>query len=116
MFGKREYNLFDATYDYNIYAWMQMKNYRAYFKGDICGFGLSKGKLRLRIARRSKDLKKIPKELSILSRLEDVGSCMLYLEGEENFRSAKRKLDVSISNATNSYKLEKANFFKYVFK
>jgi len=49
MSGNRGNNLFlNATCDDSIRAWMQITNYRAYFKGPTCGFGPSRGELKLR--------------------------------------------------------------------
>ena len=43
MSKKQANNLFDATCDDSICAWMQMKNYRAYLRGHASGSGPSKG-------------------------------------------------------------------------
>jgi len=59
MFGNRGNNLFDATCDDSIRAWMQMTNFRAYLRGHTCGSGPSKDELKLRAARRSGDPKKL---------------------------------------------------------
>jgi len=50
MYGNRGNNLFDATCDDSIRAWMQMTNYRAFLRGHTCGSGSSKEKLKLRAA------------------------------------------------------------------
>ena len=42
MLGKQANNLFDATCDDSIRAWMQMTNYRAYLRGRAFGSGLPK--------------------------------------------------------------------------
>ena len=72
MSGKRGNNLYDATYDDSIRAWMQMTNYRAYLKGYASGSRPSKGELRLRAARRSGDPKKIAEALNTLPGAEGV--------------------------------------------
>ena len=110
MSGKQGNNLFDATCDDSIRAWMQMTNYWAYLKGYASGSGPSKGELRLRSARRSGDPKKIAEALNTLPRAEGVGTRIPHLEGEETFGSTKRKLDVSIGDAGDSYRLDKINF------
>ena len=66
MSGKRAHNLFDATCDDSIHAWMQMTNYRAYLRGHASGFGPNKGELKLRAARRSGCPKKIAEALNSL--------------------------------------------------
>ena len=51
MSGNRGNNLFDATSDDSIRAWMQMTNYCAYLKGHSCRSDPSKEELKLRVAR-----------------------------------------------------------------
>ena len=97
--------MFDATCDDSIRAWMQMTNYRAYLKGYASGSGPSKGELRLRAARRSGDPKK-----NTVPGAEGVGTRVPHLEGEETFGSMKRKLDVPIGDAGDSYRPDKINF------
>ena len=108
--GKRGNNLFYATCDDSIRAWMQMTNYRAYVKGYASGSGPSKGELRLQAARRSGDPKKIAEALNSLPRAEDVGTRIPHLEGEKTFGSTKRKLDMPIGDAGDSHRLDKINF------
>ena len=110
MSGKRGNNLFDATCDDSIRAWMQMTNYRAYLKGYASGSGPSKGELRLQAARRSRDPKKIAEALNTLRGAEGVGTRIPHLEGEETFGSTKRKLDVPIGDARDSHRPDKINF------
>ena len=110
MSGKRGNNLFDATCDDSIRAWMQMTNYQVYLKGYASGSGPSKGELRLRAARRSGDPKKIAEALNTLPGAEGVGTRIPHLEGEETFGSTKRKLDVPIGDAGDSHRPDKINF------
>ena len=110
MSQKRGNNLFDATCDDSIRAWMQMTNYRAYLKGYASGSGPSKGELRLRAARRSGDPKKIAEALNTLLGAKSVGTRIPHLEGEETFGSTKRKLDVPIGDAGDSHRPDKINF------
>ena len=110
MFGKRGNNLFDTTCDDSIWAWMQMTNYWAYLKGNASGSGPSKGELRLCVARRSGDPKKIAEALNTLPGAEGVGTRIPHLEGGETFGSTKRKLDVPIGDAGDSHRLDKINF------
>ena len=110
MSRNRGNNLFDATCDDSIRAWMQMTNYRAYLKGYASGSGSSKGELRLRAARRSGDPKKIAEALNTLPEAEGVGTRVPHLEREETFRSTKRKLDVPIGDAGDSHRSSKMNF------
>ena len=110
MSGKRGNNLFDATCDDSIRAWMQMTNYRAYLKGYTSESGPSKGELRLRATRRSGDPKKIAEALNTLPGAMGVGTRIPHLEGEETFGSTKRKLDVPIGDAGDSHRPDKINF------
>ena len=110
MSGKRANNLFDATCDDSIRAWMQMKNYRAYLRGHASGSGASKRELKLRAARRSGCSKKIAEALNSLLEAQGVGSRVPHLEGEEIFGSTKRRLDVSIGDARDSHRPNKVNF------
>ena len=110
MSGKRGNNLFDATCDDSIRAWMQMTNYRAYLNGYASGSSPSKGELRLRAARRSGDPKKIVEALNTLPGAMGVGTRIPHLEGEETFGSTERKLDVPIGNAGDSHRPDKINF------
>ena len=110
MSRKRANNLFNATCDDSIRAWMQMTNYRAYLRGHAFGFGPSKGELKLRAARRSGCLKKIAEALNSLPKAQGVGSRVPHLEGEEIFGSTKRRLDVPIGNAGDSHRPDKVNF------
>ena len=87
-----------------------MTNYRAYLKGYASRSGSSKGELRLRVARRSGDPKKIAQALNTLPEAEGVGTRVPHLEGEETFGSTKRKLDVPIGDARDSHRLDKINF------
>ena len=110
MSRKQGNNLFDATCDDSIRAWMQMTNYRAYLKGYALGLGPSKGEPRLRTARRSEDPKKIAEALNILPGAEGVGTRIPHLEGEETFGSTKRELDVPIGDAGDLHRPDKINF------
>ena len=110
MSGKRANNLFDATCDDSIRAWMQMTNYRAYLRGHASGSGPSKGELKLRAARRSGCPKKIAEALNSLLEAHGMGSHVPHLEGEEIFGSTKRRLDVPIGDAGDSHRPDKVNF------
>ena len=91
---------------------MQMTNYQAYLKGYASGSGPLKGEMRLQAARRSGDPKKITEAPNSLPRAEGVRTRIPHLEGEETFRSTKRKLDVPIGDARDSHRPDKINFFQ----
>jgi hypothetical protein len=103
-------NLFAATYDDKIRVVMQMTNYRAYFKGKSSGTGPSRQELKLRMARRSGNPKKIVEALSQLPRVEVSTTQIPHLEGKEIFGSTKWKLDLPPSDDGNSHRPDKVNF------
>ena len=98
MSGKCGNNLFDATCDNNIHAWMQMINYHAYLKGHAPCLELSKGELKLRGARRMGCPKKTVEAMNTLVEAHGEGIQVFYLEGEKVFGSTKRKLNVPIGD------------------
>jgi len=103
MSGNRGNNLFDATCDDNIRAWMQMTNYRAFLKGHTCEYGPSKEELKLRAARRNGNPKKIAKALNTLFGAQGIGTRVPHLEGKGIFGNSKWKLDVPISDVGDSH-------------
>ena len=108
--GNRGNDLFAATSDDCIRAFMQMTNYRAFLKGNASRSGPSKEELKLRGARRSGDPKKIAEALNDLPGAADVASRIPHLEGEEVFGSSKRKLDLPIGSDGDSHRPDKVNF------
>ena len=93
--GKCGNNLFDATSDNNIHAWMQMINYHAFLKGHAPNL---EGELKLRGARHMGCPKKIVEAMNILVEAHGVGIQVSHLEGEKVFGSTKRKLNVPIGD------------------
>jgi hypothetical protein len=108
--GNHGNDLFAATCDDKIRAVMQMTNYRAYLKGKASGAGPSKQELKLRVARRSGDPKKIEEALSQLPGVEVATTRIPHLEGKEIFGNTKRKLDLPLGDDGNSHRLDKVNF------
>jgi hypothetical protein len=108
--GNRGNDLFAATCDNKIRAIMQMTNYRAYFKSKASGTGPSKQELKLRVARRSGDPKKIEEALSQLLGVEVATTRIPHLEGKEIFGSTKQKLDLPPGNDGDSHRPDKVNF------
>ena len=80
-----------------------MTNYRAFLKGKASRTSLSKQELRIRVARRSGDPKKIEEALSQLLRVEVATTRIPHLEGEENFGSMKHKLDLPLGDNGSSH-------------
>jgi hypothetical protein len=87
-----------------------MTNYMAYLKGTTSGTGPSKQELKLKVARRSGDPKKIEEALSQLPGVEVATTRIPHLEGEEIFGSTKHKLDLPPGDDGDSYRPDKANF------
>lgn len=89
-----------------------MTNFHAYLKGHASSSEPSKGELRLRAVRRSKDPQKIAEALNTLSGAEGVKTRVLHLEGEEIFGNTKRKLNIPIGDARDSHRPDKINFLQ----
>jgi len=87
-----------------------MTNYRAYLRGHTSRSNPSKGELKLRATRRSKDPKKIVEAMNSLLGTKGVENRVPHLEREEIFGSTMRKLDVPISDAGDSHRPKKVNF------
>ena len=87
-----------------------MTNYRAYFKGNASGTGPSKQELRLMVARRSGDPKKIEEALSQLPGAKVATTQISHLEGKEIFGNTKRKLDLLLGDDGDSHRPDKVNF------
>ena len=87
-----------------------MTNYKAYLKGKASGTSPSKQELKLKVARRSNDPKKIEEALSELSGVEVATTQIPHVEGEEIFGSTERKLDLPPCNDGDSYTPNKVNF------
>ena len=108
--GKRGSDLFVATCDDWVRAFMQMTNYRAYLSGGPSGKGPSKEDLKLKRAMASGDGKKIAEALSEMPGAEEICTRIPHLEGEEVFGSTKRKLDLPIGSEGDSHRPDKVNF------
>jgi len=89
---------------------MSMINYYAYLRSHALESGLSKEELKFRVARHSKDPKKIAEVLNTLFGIKGVGTRVPHLEEEEIFGSTKKKLDVPIGDVGDSHGLDKVNF------
>jgi hypothetical protein len=74
------------------------------------GTTLSKQELKLRVARRSGDPKKIVEALSQLLGVEVATTWIPHVKGEEIFGSTKRKLDLPLGDDDNSHGPNKINF------
>ena len=112
--GNRGNDLYVATVDDLVRAFMQMVRYYQFFKGNHAGTGLGKDELLLRVAQRSAHRTSNPKALadaiSNIRRVQDFVTREPHLEGEEVFGSQKRKADMPLSCKQDSHRPDKVNF------
>ena len=108
--GNRGSDLYVATVDDFVRAFMQCTNYYAYLKGDRSGTGPGKEELRLRAAQRSGDAKRIVAALEHMPGAEHWCTRKPQLEGEEVFGTTKRKLDLPPGSEQDSHRPDKVSF------
>ena len=112
--GNRENDLYVATVDDFVRAFMQVVNYYQYLNGERSGTGLGKKELLLRVAQRTTIRSGNPRALHVaLSRMpeaEEFCSREPHFEGEEVFGSMKRKLDLLPGFEHDSHRPDKVNF------
>jgi hypothetical protein len=94
--GNRGSDLYVATVDDFVRAFMQCTNYYAYLKGDRSGTGPGKEELRLRAAQRSGDAKRIVATLEHMPGAEHWCTRKPQLKGGEGFGTTKHKLDMPL--------------------
>ena len=111
--GNRENDLYVATVDDLVRAFMQMVRYYQFLKGEHAGTGPGKEEL-LRVVQRSTHRTGNPKVLgdsiSNIRGVQDFVTREPYLEGEEVFGSQKRKADMPLGCEHDSHRLDKVNF------
>ena len=108
--GKRGTDLYVATCDDWVRAFMQMTNYWVYLRGGLGASGPSHQDLKLKRVVASMDSKRIHDALCSMPGAEEVCTRIPHLEGEEVFGSMKRKADVSIGSEGDSHRPNKVNF------
>ena len=112
--GNRGNDLYVATIDDFVRAFMQVVAYYQYLNGDRAGTGPGKEELLLRVAQRTTVRSGNPKALhAALSRMpgaEEFCSREPHFEGEEVFGSMKRKLDLPPGSEHDSHRPDKVNF------
>jgi len=101
--GKQGVDLYVATYDEWICAFMQMTNFRVYLNGGPFGHGPSRADLKWKRDVASIDDKRIMDALCSMPRAETVATRIPHLEGEEVFGSTKQALNVPISSEGDSH-------------
>ena len=107
-------DLYVATVDDFVRAFMQVVAYYQYLNGERGGTGLGKEELLLRVAQRttvrSRDPRALHAALSRMPGAEEFCSQEPHFEGEEVFGSMKRKLDLPLGSKHDSQRLDKVNF------
>jgi hypothetical protein len=112
--SNRGSDLYIATVDDFIRAFMQVVRYYQYPKGDRVGTGPGKEELQLCAAQRTAERTRDPKVLNVvvakLPGVELFYTRAPYMAGEEVFGSQKRKADVPLSFEGESHRPDKVNF------
>lgn len=112
--GNNGSDLYVATVDDFIRAFLQVVNYYQYLKGDVGGTGPSKKELRLRSAeRRAKktgDPKVLEDPMLDMPGADEFCTRVPHLPGEEVFGSRKRKPDLPLGAEEESHRPDKVNF------
>jgi hypothetical protein len=104
-------DLYNATLDDYCRAALQSTAYHNFFKGVGGRTGPDRLVLRLHSATRSSDPSKIAWVVGELSADVGLNFRVPHLEGEFIFRSAKRKLDLSPRDESDSHQHDQVNFF-----
>ena len=112
--GNRGNDLYVATVDDLVRAFMQMVRYFQFLKSHHAGSGPGKEELLLRVAQRAAHRTGNPRvqaeAISNIRGVQDFVSREPHLEGEEVFGSQKRKADMPLGCEHNSHRLDKVNF------
>ena len=112
--GNRGNDLYVATVDDLVRAFMQMVRYYQFFKGEHAGSGPGKEELLLRVAQRCAHRTGNPKvvadAISNIQVVQDFVTREPHLEGEEVFGSQKRKADMPLGCKQDSHRPDKVNF------
>ena len=108
--GNRRNDLYDATVDDFVRAFMQCTNYYQFLKGGRSGTGPLKQELRLRQAQRSSRLDKVVDAMETMAEGKEWCTRTPHFEGEEVFGSTARQLNLPLGSEFDSHRLEKMNF------
>ena len=112
--GNRGNDLYVATVDDLVRAFMQMVRYYQFLKGDQAGTGPGKDELLLRVAQRSAHRTGNPKALadaiSNIRGVQDFVTKEPHLEGEEVFGSQEWKADMPLGCEQDFHRPDKVNF------
>ena len=112
--GNRGNDLYVATVDDLVRAFMQMVRYYQFLKGHHAGSGSGKEELLLRVAQRAAHRTGNPRVLaeaiSNIRGVQDFVSREPHLEGERVFGSQKHKADMPLGCEHDSHRPDKVNF------
>ena len=112
--GNRGNDLYVATVDNLVRAFMQMVRYYQFLKGEHAGMGPGKEELLLKVAQRCAHRTRNPKVVAdAISNIRVVQNFVTrepHLEGEEVFGSQKWKADMPLGCEQDLHKLDKVNF------
>ena len=112
--GKRGNDLYVATVDDFVRAFLQVVAYYQYLNGERPGTGPGKDELLLRVAQRTAEKSGNPKALhAALSKMpgaDEFCTRRPHFEGEEVFGSMKRKLNLPPGSEYDSHRPDKVNF------
>ena len=112
--GNRGNDLYIATVDDLVRAFMQMVRYYQFLKGHHARSGPGKEELLLkvaqRVAHRTGNPKVLAEAISNIRGVQDFVSREPHLEGEEVFGSQKRKADMPLGCEHDSHRPDKVNF------
>jgi hypothetical protein len=107
-------DLYVATMDDFVRAFMQVSRYYQFFKDDLIGIGPGKEELMLCIAQRSAQRSGNPKVLNAgIAKMHGAAEFCTrepHFEGEEVFGSQKCKADVLLGSEHKSHRPDKVNF------
>lgn len=108
--GKNKTDLFDATLDDLVRAFMQVTAYYSFLKGERGGTGPRREELRLRNTLKYKDPVKINNAMKKFPGAGEWCNRVPNFVGEEVFGSTKRKLDLPPGSEFDSHRPDKINF------
>ncbi len=112
--GNNGGDLYVATVDDYIRAFLQVVNYYQYLKGDVGGTGPSKQELKLRMAERRAQKTGDPKVLKDpmldMPGADEFCTRDPHMAGEEVFGSLKRTPDLPLGADDESHRPDKVNF------
>ena len=108
--GNRRNDLYDATVDDFVRAFMQCTNYYQFLKGGCSGTGPSRQELRLRQAQRSGRLDKLFDTMETMPEGKEWCTRTPYFEGNKVFGSTARQLNLPLGSQFDSHRPDKMNF------